>query len=63
MKLLSTLLPYLPILASLFAIVAYVYLKAYVKTDYKTNPDEYGGYSYFIVIGVVTFIWQVIRIR
>ena len=61
MKLRSTLLPYLPILVSLIALLAYVYLKAYVKTDYKTNPDEYGGYGYLIVICVITFIWQVMK--
>ena len=61
MKLRSVLSSYLPILASIVAIFAYVYLKAYVKTDYKSNPSEYGGYSYFIVICVIIFIWQALN--
>jgi len=61
MKLRNTLLTYFPILASIVAIFAYVYLKAYVMTDYKTNPDEYGGYGYLIVICGITFIWHTMR--
>ena len=54
-------LPFVSIFVSILAVLAYVYLKAYIKVDYKEHPDEYGGYSYFIVIGVVIFIWQTIR--
>lgn len=57
----SKLSPFLPILVSFVVLLSYLYLKEYIKVDYKENQDEYGGYSYFIVIGVVIFIWQTMR--